>query len=148
MSPNVARLADLKQRAQLAEMIRHRSNIGLSKLSDKNDDCEKLVSSGAVLTKEVAKPQVHAVAHNDAAQQPARVSYYILQTQTEQHIKHQCLIATDVTALDSLQHGVNCNSQFISLITTLIAQDSRMDRSLGSKILTLDQYQTTLGQII
>ena len=84
MIPIVAGITDLKQCAQLAEMLKNKSNLGLSKLSDKNDDYETLKSTVAVLTKEVAKLQVHSVAHNDDVQQPITAPYYISQTQTEQ----------------------------------------------------------------
>ena len=80
MMPNVAGITDLKQRAQLAEMLGNILNLGLSKLSDKNDDYETLKSTVAVLSKEVAKLQVHSVAHNDAVQQPVTAPYYICLT--------------------------------------------------------------------
>ena len=86
MIPNVAGITDLKQRAQLAEMLKHKSNVGLAKLPERNDDFETLKSTVAVLTKEVAKLQVHTVglAHNDVAQQQATAPYYICQAQSEQ----------------------------------------------------------------
>ena len=86
MIPNVADIADLKQRTQLAEMLKHKSNVGISKLPERNDDFETLKSTVAVLTKEVAKLQVHTVvlSHNDAAQQQTTAPYYICQAQSEQ----------------------------------------------------------------